>query len=578
VSIQPARPATLAIQGLTVAIPRRDGSITPVRDVSFEVQAGEVFGIVGESGAGKSTVGAAITRLLDFPARIAAGSIRLNGDELADCPDRAMCRIRGRRIGTVLQDPLTSLNPVLSVGRQLMGAIRLHSGTGRTAARARAADLLAQVGIPEPERRLDQFPHQLSGGLRQRVAIAIAVSAQPELVIADEPTTALDVRVQSELLKLIRTLCRAHRTAVILITHDLAVINEVADRVAVMRDGHIVECGWTRDILSSPAHEYTRLLLNAVPRADRTVGRFDLAEAPRRKATAGGRHGPPLAWFRVRAATGASDAIIEVSNLTKRYPLRGARRRDNNRQQTAVENVSFSIRAGEALGLVGESGSGKTTLARLLCGLEAPDEGSIRYGNLEISRLSHDRTLRARCLDMQMLFQDPFSSLNPRLRIGEQLSEPVRVHRLAERSRIDGVVREILESVDMPRDAGSKLPHQFSGGERQRICLARSLMMRPRFLICDEPTSSLDVVIQAHILNLLKDLQARFELTILFISHDLAVVRQMCDRVAVMKGGRLCEIAEVNALFDSPRHAYTRELIEHIPRLDRSLPLEPRVE
>jgi len=550
-----------AVENLTVVYPTRAGDFTAVDDVSFDVRPGEIVGLVGESGAGKSTVGNAIARLIDYPGRIARGRIVLNGaGDLARLSEREMCAIRGRRIGMIFQDSLTALSPVKRVGDQLLRAIRLASGETGAEARARALQLFREVGIPEPEVRLRQFPHQFSGGMRQRVVIAIALAGDPDLLIADEPTTALDVSIQSEVLRLLQRLGREHRAGIILVTHDMAVIDEVADRVAVMRHGRLVEFGEKDVVLATPREPYTRALVSAVPRADRKLRRFELVDDTQSARVS-------LNWSRIDRQEEIGDGPVvaldgvTVTFQTKRSIFPGARR-----YVTAVDDVSFELRSGETFGLVGESGSGKSTVARVICGLQQADRGTVRFLGHDIRALSRDRTLRSTRLAMQMIFQDPFSSLNPRQRIGALLSEPMRVHGLAESDEIPRIVRNLLERVGMRPEDAEKLPHQFSGGQRQRICIARALAMRPSFLICDEPTSALDVSVQAQVLNLLKDLQDDLGLTILFISHDLAVIRQMCDRIAVMQNGQICEIGDVDALFEAPRHDYTRRLLSLMPR------------
>ena len=564
----------LEVEGLTVDYPIRRGVFTAIEDVSFHVSAGEILGVVGESGAGKSTVGAAIMRLIDYPGFIRSGTIVLSGLDLASLSDQDMTAARGRRIGMIFQDPLTALNPVLTIGTQIRETIRKHTKLTGKAVDARAVELLAQVGIPEPERRLAQYPHQFSGGMRQRVVIAIALSGEPELLVADEPTTALDVSIQSEILDLIRGLCRDRNLGVILITHDMAVINEVTDRVAVMLRGHIVEINDTRSIIDAPAHPYTQSLISAVPRTDVKLDRFQMVDA-----TAGGESaveamGKEVAWLRAAVteeAEAAAPPMIEVENLTVRFiKSRGLLARWHT-YFNAVDDVTLEVRRGETFGLVGESGSGKSTVAKTVVGLEPPYKGKVLYKGVDISALSTDSGLRANCTDMQIIFQDPFSSLNPRMRVRQIISEPMVYHNLAEKNEANAVADELLVRVGLDIAAGDKYPHQFSGGQRQRICIARALVMRPRMLICDEPTSALDVSIQASLLNLLKDLQEELGLTMLFISHDLAVIRQMCDRVAVMRYGKLCEVADSETLFADPQHPYTRELLRLAPKFSRQV-------
>lgn len=562
----------LEVEGLTVDYPTRKGVFTAIEDVSFSVSAGEILGIVGESGAGKSTIGAAIMRLIDYPGFVRGGVVRLGGEDLAALSEADMTRARGRRVAMIFQDPLTALNPVLTVGSQVRETLRKHTDLDKPGIEARAVELLTQVGIPEPERRLAQYPHQFSGGMRQRVVIAIALAGEPELLIADEPTTALDVSIQSEILSLIQGLCRDRNLGVILITHDMAVINEVTDRVAVMLHGHIVEVDKTRKIIDAPSHRYTQSLIAAVPRTDVKLERFQLVEA-----TAGGESAieamsRDVAWLRgARAEAGDASPMIEVENLTVRFLKNRSVLPRWNTYFNAVDDVSFEVRQGETFGLVGESGSGKSTVAKTIVGLEAAHLGCVRYRRKDITDLHRDSRIRSAVADMQIIFQDPFSSLNPRMRVRDIVMEPMVYHDMAEAKEARAVAEELLTRVGLAPGAGDKYPHQFSGGQRQRICIARALVMRPAMLICDEPTSALDVSIQASLLNLLKDLQAELGLTILFISHDLAVIRQMCDRVAVMRYGKLCEVADSETLFAAPRHDYTKELLRLAPKFSREV-------
>lgn len=560
----------LEINGLTLSYSTAMGVTDAVRDVSLHLKPGEILGIVGESGAGKSTILSAVTQLINYPGYLAAGSVRLNGEELRGKSDKMLCKIRGKDIGVIFQDPLTALNPVVSIGKQLIRSIKLSSGLARADARRRAIELIEQVGIPNPEDCLNQYPHQFSGGMRQRLVIAIALSGNPALLIADEPTTALDVSIQSEILDIIQALCRERKIGVLLITHDMGVINQVADRVTVMRHGHVVEQNSTLAIINYPEHPYTKALISAVPRTDKKLPRFKLfgeenvdvisKQAYRRTE----RHG-------YAPAVSISTPIVEIKNVGKTYLKRKAIFNRNNEYITALDDVSLDIRTGEIFGMVGESGSGKSTVAKILCGLESASSGSIRYKGKDISSLANEPQLRTECLDMQMVFQDPFSSLNPRQRIGTLLAEPMQVHGHVAKADIQAVVVDMLDKVSLEASVMNKLPHQLSGGQRQRICIARALVMHPRFLICDEPTSALDVVIQAQVLNLLKKLQEELHLTILFISHDLAVIRHMCDRVAVMKAGRLCEIADVEALFETPSHDYTKRLLRLMPQFTTNI-------
>ena len=568
----------LEVKDLTTKFYTADGVVNALNGISYSVRKGQCLAIVGESGSGKTVGVLSILRLIQSPpGKIVAGSILFKGTDLLTLDDAALRKIRGGAISVIFQDPMTSLNPVMRVGAQITENIMAHEALTPKQARVKAVEILGRVGIPAPAKRLDDYPHQFSGGMRQRVVIAIALAGEPELLIADEPTTALDVSIQSEILALIQKLCRDHNLGVILITHDMAVINEVTDRVAVMLHGHIVEIDTTRKIIDAPSHPYTQSLIAAVPRTDVKLDRFQLVEA-----TAGGQSAvdamaKDVAWLHggvdnsAARDAGGDTPMVEVENLTVRFmKSRGILARWNT-YFSAVDDVSFAIRQGETFGLVGESGSGKSTVAKTIIGLETPHAGAIRYKRKDISRLAHDAKLRRSVTDMQMIFQDPFSSLNPRMRVRDIVMEPMVYHSLAEAREARVVAEELLARVGLAAGAGDKYPHQFSGGQRQRICIARALVMRPAMLICDEPTSALDVSIQASLLNLLKDLQAELGLTMLFISHDLAVIRQMCDRIAVMRHGKLCEVADSETLFADPQHPYTKELLRLAPKFSRDV-------
>ncbi|SEL36561.1 peptide/nickel transport system ATP-binding protein [Roseovarius nanhaiticus] len=515
-----------------------------VREASLTIERGQIVSVVGESGAGKSTIAAAVMRLIDAPGRIETGRIMLDGTDLAQLPEARMRGLRGRRIGAIFQDPLSSLNPVLTIGQQMIPAIMHAAEIGKSAARAKAIELLKQVAIPEPETRLRQYPHQLSGGQRQRIVIAIAISGEPDLLIADEPTTALDVSVQSEVLQVIERLARERQIGVLLITHDMAVVAEIADRVVVMQHGRVVEAGAKANVLFDPQESYTKALIASVPRSDTRMERF--------------AHDAPEA---------GSDTIASVQNVGVVFEgprrLRAAARREVH----ALSDISLSIARGESLGIVGESGSGKSTLARVICGLQPVTRGRVTYEGRDITRLAVTPAMRSEVLQMQMVFQDPFASLNPRQRVLAALVEPQMVTGKAE-SRAAARDRGInaLELVGLSEADGAKYPHEFSGGQRQRISIARALVLDPDFLICDEPTSALDVSVQAQVLDLLGDLRSRLNLTLLFVSHDLAVVRQLCDRIAVMQQGQIREIGETEAIFDAPQHPYTQHLLATSPK------------
>ncbi|KIT15091.1 ABC transporter ATP-binding protein [Jannaschia aquimarina] len=549
----------LTITDLTVEFPTRRKLFTAVDDATLTVEPGEIHGLVGESGAGKSTIGAAIMGLLDKPGRIAAGTIKLGEREISGLDPAAMRALRGKQLSMIFQDPLTSLNPLFTVGEQLVETIEAHLKLSGGAARKRAIELLDRVGIPNPDTRVDQYPHQFSGGMRQRVVIALALCSEPDIIIADEPTTALDVSIQAQILDLIRELARERQVGVILITHDMGVIAETTDRVTVMYDGRIVESGPTAQVLGHPQHEYTRSLIAAVPRPGLKLDRFPQISYGGRETT-----------FKIEdlardwpAQPRTEGPLLEVRGITKRFLDKGSLIPSRRTYFTAVDEVSFDIRAGEVFGLVGESGSGKSTIARMIAGLYPLDGGEVIFDGTPISE--DPEAFRRQ---VQMIFQDPYSSLNPRHRVDRIVAEPALHLGVIPKENVKARVAELLDRVGLGAEAGLKYPHEFSGGQRQRISIARALATQPRFLICDEPTSALDVSIQAQILNILKDLQEHLGLTMLFISHDLPVVRQMCDRVGVLKGGQLVEVQETGRLFEAPDHPYTKELIRLMPKTD----------
>jgi peptide/nickel transport system ATP-binding protein len=555
----------LTINELTVEFPTRRKLFTAVDHVDLSVEPGEIHGLVGESGAGKSTIGAAIMGLLDRPGRIASGTIRLSGDQISGLDAEAMRGLRGKKISMIFQDPLTSLNPLFTVREQLVETIQAHLGGSEAEAGKRARDLIDRVGIPDPDTRLDQYPHQFSGGMRQRVVIALALCTEPDVIIADEPTTALDVSVQAQILDLIKELARERQVGVILITHDMGVIADTTDKVTVMYAGKVVETGPTSQVMGQPSHEYTKSLIAAVPRPTLKLHRFPQISYGGRETRFAiedmARH-----WPKVDNDT--TKPVFEIRNLTKKFLQKKGLLPWDRTYFTAVDDVSFDIRAGEVFGVVGESGSGKSTVARMIAGLYPVDGGTITFEGQVVSDLTNRAALDAYRKNIQMIFQDPYSSLNPRMRVDDIVAEPIRHHRLMDGADIKRRVDELLDQVGLGHEAGMKYPHEFSGGQRQRISIARALATQPRFLICDEPTSALDVSIQAQILNILKDLQEHLGLTLLFISHDLPVVRQMCDRVAVMKQGKVVELQETNDLFANPQTDYASELLRLMPRLD----------
>jgi len=555
----------LDIRNLRVEYPLANGeTLAAVNDINLTIAPGEIHALVGESGAGKTTVGNALMGLLQSPGRIAAGSITIAGKPIDVRTGRTEGIVPGRDVGAIFQDPMTSLNPLFTVESQLCEGMLTHLKISRREARARALDLMKAVGIPEPERRLGSYPHQLSGGQRQRVVIATALACDPKLLVADEPTTALDVSVQAQILKLIRDLANARRVGVLLVTHNMGVVAEIADSVTIMQNGRVVETGSTREVLTAPKAPYARTLIAAVPPIDVRLDRLPVP-SEETKITLDARESVRRKSVETGVAT-TNDIVLNVRNLCVEYGRRSLLSSQRTSVFKAVDDVSFDVRRGEIFGLVGESGCGKTTVANTIAGLVRQSSGSIDFQGKPLAG-NRDQSVRR---SMQMVFQDPYSALNPRLRINSAIAEPILFYKLAanaEEARLDA--RTLLEAVSLPGDAGARFSHAFSGGQRQRIAIARALGPRPTMLICDEPTSALDVSVQAQILNLLKDLRDLAGLSILFISHDLAVIRQMCDRVAVMKTGKIVELADTEILFSAPKHDYTRELLRLAPSLDR---------
>ncbi|WP_417696043.1 dipeptide ABC transporter ATP-binding protein [Psychromonas sp.] len=556
----------LEVSNLRIEYPSRFGVHAAVKSLSFSINRGEIVGVVGESGAGKSTVGNAIIDLLSPPGVIAAGEVFLDGQKISGLTLDEMRKVRGNKIGFIFQDPMTSLNPLFTVEQQLLETIHANLNVSQSDAIARAINLMRQVGIPEPEVRIKQYPHQFSGGMRQRVVIAIALAGEPDLIIADEPTTALDVSIQDQILTLIRNLCIDKNVGCMLVTHDMGVVSNVTDKVAVMYRGDLVEFGETGKILSEPEHEYTRSLISAVPRSDRKLDRFPLVsyieEAHELQALDIKNH-----WLgQSEQQRDYQGPLLNVENVSLRFVTKDSFFESKREYVQANKNVSFSINEGETFGLVGESGSGKSTIARVITGLYPPNEGKITFEGIDLTAIKSERERRPFRRQMQMVFQNPYTSMNPRMKIYDIIAEPIRFHKLAaSESQIQQIVFDLLDHVGLGRMAGVKYPHEFSGGQRQRISIARALATRPRLLICDEPTSALDVSVQAQILNLLKDLQDELNLTMLFISHDLPVIRQVCDRIGVMQQGQLLEVNESEQLFTQPQHAYSKHLISLMP-------------
>lgn len=550
----------LQIDDLTIAYRLADGSgFQAIRDYSLTMAPGEIVGIVGQSGAGKSTIGKAVLGLMGENATIEAGRIRLSGHDITRARD--VEAIRGRKVGYIYQNPMTALNPVLTIGEQLLESIVTHTGRRGAAARAYAVELLEQAEVPQAAERLSKYPHQLSGGLCQRIVFAIAICARPALLIADEPTTALDVTVQKAVLATLERMARKEGIGILLITHDMGVVAQMCDRVQVLRRGELVEEGATRQLLLHPAAAYTRQLMAAIPPMDRRLDRFDVIE---RQADSPGRE-RGIAYLRT-ARDGfapSGSALLSVRGLSKTYP---APPRSGQDAFVALKDVSFDVRAGEVLGIVGESGSGKSTIGRCILGLQQPDAGAaITFRGRSLQPGRRDRAALARSL--QCIFQDPYSSLNPRMSAAVNMTYALVAHGLVAARDARRLAGDLLEVVQLPRDAAGKMPHAFSGGERQRIGIARALAFRPELIFCDEPTSALDVTVQAEVLNLMKDLREMLGLTLVFVSHDLAVVRQMCDRVLVMRKGEIVEAGAADEVLLRPRHAYTRDLLASMPRM-----------
>jgi len=558
----------LSIDNLKIEFPNRHGTEIAVNDVSLTVEAGEILGLVGESGAGKSTIGNGIVQLLSKPGCVTAGKIKLNDEIISDLSESRIRSIRGSQIGFIFQDPMTSLNPLFTIENQMVETIVNGLNLSTSEAKKRAVEMLDKVGILEPEIRIKQYPHQFSGGMRQRVVIAIALSGEPELIIADEPTTALDVSVQDQILTLIKDLCTDLNVGCMLVTHDMGVIASVTDRVAVLYRGKLVEIGTTHQVLTQPKHDYTRSLISAVPKAEKKMHRFPLVEYIESSEKGLQQIDISTHWLGQGKKHHTKEDLLIIKDLNLSFITQDAFFKKNQRRIQATSDVNLTIKQGETFGLVGESGSGKSTIARMVAGLQKPDSGSIIFDGVELVNNPNKAELRKVNLQLQMIFQNPYSSLNSRMTINNIIAEPIRFHKLAPRKEINQHVGDLLDHVGLGRKSGVKYPHEFSGGQRQRISIARALASRPRLLICDEPTSALDVSVQAQILNLLKDLQDELGLTMLFISHDLPVIRQMCDRVAIMRKGKILEVSDSEDFFEDPKDPYSQELLDLMPRFE----------
>lgn len=557
----------LEIKNLRIEYPSRHGVHIAVKDLSFTVERGEIVGVVGESGAGKSTVGNAVVDLLSPPGKVASGDVFLDDEKISGLTAEQMRLVRGSKIGFIFQDPMTSLNPLFTVEQQLKETILANSKATEQEAYDRALLLMNQVGIPQPENRLKQYPHQFSGGMRQRVVIAIALAGKPDLIIADEPTTALDVSIQDQILNLIRELCVQHNVGCMLVTHDMGVVANVTDKVAVMYRGDLVEFGPTEQVLGEPEHDYTRSLISAVPRSDAKLERFPLVsyiEDVKELAQIDVKNH----WLgQSQDHKQYTGPLLTVEDVNLRFVTKDSLFASRREYVQASHNVSFDVTEGETFGLVGESGSGKSTIARVIAGLYPPDSGKVLFEGVDLTALKTERARRPLRRQMQMVFQNPYTSMNPRMKVFDIIAEPIRLHKLTKNeAETRQIVADLLDHVGIGKAGGVKYPHEFSGGQRQRISIARALATRPRLLICDEPTSALDVSVQAQILNLLKDLQHELNLTMLFISHDLPVMRQMCDRIGVMQKGTLLEVAQTEDLFTQPQHEYSQHLISLMPQ------------
>lgn len=575
----------LEVQGLTVRFDTSERSVVAVKDLGFHVRAGEVLAIVGESGSGKSVTSLSVMRLIEHGGgTIASGKIsftRRNGGklDLAKAADSVMRTIRGGEISMIFQEPMTSLNPVFSVGTQVAEAVMLHQGLSHAEAEAEALRMLELVRIPEAKQILKRYPHQLSGGMRQRVMIAMALSCKPSLLIADEPTTALDVTIQAQILQLIRQLQEEMGMAVIFITHDMGVVAEVADRVLVMYHGEAVEEGTCEQIFHNPRHPYTQSLLAAVPLLGSMRGTDEPAPFPllritdpeaEQLGTADMDETPVDMPEPVASATSVSDGpVLSVDSLITRFDVETGFWGKVKRRVHAVEQVSFNLYPGETLGLVGESGCGKSTIGRSLIGLETPRSGSIVFNGQELTQVSGSQLQKLR-RNIQYVFQDPYAALDPRLTVGFSIMEPLLIHKVCSRQEAERRVGELLERVDLDPAMAVRYPHEFSGGQRQRVCIARALAMNPEIIIADESVSALDVSVRAQIINLLLALQKEFRIAFLFISHDMAVIERVCHRVAVMYLGQIVELGSRRDVFENPLHPYTKRLMSAVPIPDPS--------
>ena len=545
----------LNVSNLSTAFQSDYGSKQALKNISFKINEGEVLALVGESGSGKTVTSLSIMGLLPNNAYIQEGNINLidkknNQVNILKLTDDKHNLIRGNDISMVFQEPMTCLNPTMTIGDQIVEVILNHKKISKTKAVKEMIDLLGLVEIPDPTQRAREYPHQLSGGMRQRVMISIALACTPKLIIADEPTSALDVTIQAQLLQLLMKLKNSivSKTSILFITHDLGIVRELADRVIVMYQGEIVEEGQVKEVFDNPKHSYTRNLIQSLPE-------FKLEE---RKLTKKDDN--------KQTKVDDNEIILKIENLFKEFPVEKGFFKESNETVKAVQNISLNVKKNEVLGLVGESGSGKSTLGKSIIKLLQPSRGQIYFNNENISEYSNKQMIKIR-QKMQMIFQDPFASLNPRKNILDTLIEPILVHNLMKKNEAINYIKEIINDVGLPIESLRRFPHEFSGGQRQRIGIARALVLKPEFIVADEPVSALDVSIQAQVLNLLEKLKKTYNLTMIFISHDLSVIEFFCDKVAVMYLGHIVEIAPVSKLFNSPKHSYTRALLSAVPKV-----------
>ena len=556
----------LSVRDLKTAFKTKDGWTEVVKGVSFDLKAGETLAIVGESGSGKSVTAMSIMRLLSKEQSRSEGSVKLLGRELMTLDDNEMRAVRGNAMSMIFQEAMTSLNPVFTIGDQITEAILLHKDVSKAEAEAEAIRLLEKVRIPAAKARFNDYPHSFSGGMRQRAMIAMALACRPRILIADEPTTALDVTIQSQILEIIKQLQDEEGMAVMFITHDMGVVAEIAERTVVMLKGEAVETDTTEHIFSNGTHPYTRMLLNAVPR----LGSMSGQNQPRKFAVVDVATGEPMPELE-RQDTVKAEAIplLQVKGLTTRFDIRSGLLSRVSGRVHAVENVSFDLMAGETLAIVGESGCGKSTTGRSLMQLIKPTAGEVLIGGRDVGKLRGEN-LRVARRDIQMIFQDPFASLSPRRTVGQAIAEPYLTHKLGTTADAQRVVGKLLDQVGLSSSMANRLPHQFSGGQRQRICIARALALSPKVVVADESVSALDVSVKAQVINLMLDLQEEYGLSYIFISHDMAVVERISHRVAVMYLGEVVEIGPREAIFSNPQHPYTKRLLSAVPVPDPS--------